>query len=259
MTIRIKTKEDIEILREGGRRHAFILRELEKRVESGVSTKELDDYGEKLIREKGDIPAFLGYKPDKSARPYPASVCTSINEEIVHCVPSKIKVLKEGDIISLDLGLRHKGMITDAAITVPVGYIHEKTKELLSVTQEALYAGIDAARGGGRVGDIGYAIEQFVRSQKTKFGIVRTLSGHGVGYEVHEDPYITNFGKAGTGEELKAGMVIAIEPMLTLGTDDIVFSEEDDFNIETADKSLSAHFEHTILITDGEAEVLTKI
>jgi len=259
MGIRIKTKEDIEKLREGGRHHAFVLSELKKKVVPGISTYELNTYGEKLIREKGDTPAFLGYKPEGVMQPYPASVCTSINEEIVHCIPEKDTILKEGDIISLDLGIKHEGMITDAAITVPVGSINSDNKELLRVTEEALYVGIAAARGGNHVGDIGHAIEQFVRSQKIHFGIIKTLSVHGVGYEVHEDPYVPNFGKKGSGEKLRPGMVLALEPMLTLGKEEVTFSDEDEYQVVTSDGSLSAHFEHTILITEGKAEILTSL
>ena len=254
MSIIIKTPEEIEILREGGRRLARIMQEVINKVKPGISTQELNDYAEKLIREGGDKPAFLDYKPKGVNRGYPASLCTSVNNEIVHCIPNKEKILKEGDIISLDLGVNHKGLFTDHARTVPVGKISRKNQELLDTTKEALKIGIKAARGGGRVGDIGHAIESFINK---RYGIVRELAGHGVGKKVHEDPYIPNFGKKGKGEKLVPGMVVALEPMLNIGGDAI--DTPDNYTIQTADESFSAHFEHTILITKGEAEILTKV
>lgn len=255
MAVIIKTKEEIEILRAGGKRLADILQKVAKKVAPGVSTLELDEYAYRLIKDGGDESAFLNYKPDFHHKPYPASLCTSINNEVVHGIPNKNKILKEGDIVSLDLGLKHKGLFTDHAVTVSVGGISKKDKELLNDTKEALMVGIDAARGGNTVGDIGYAIEQFVAR---KYGIVRELSGHGVGKQIHEDPYIPNFGKKGKGQKLIPGMVIAIEPMLNIGSAEII-SLSDGYTIKTADGSRSAHFEHTVLITDGEAEILTKI
>ncbi len=252
----IKTKEEIEILREGGRRLGFILAEVAKMVRPGVSTKELDDYALKLIRENEDEPAFLNYKPERAPYPYPASLCTSVNDEVVHCEPKKDRILKEGDIVSLDLGLKHKGMFTDHAITVPVGKVNRETAKLLEVTQRALAAGIKAAQPGNTVGDIGYAVEQVVKPYG--YGIVHELAGHGVGRKIHEDPYIPNYGKKGTGEKLRPGMVIAIEPMLNLGKADVIFDEKG-YTVRTKDGQNSAHFEHTILITDGEPEILTLV
>ncbi len=251
----IKTSEEIEILREGGKRLGAILSKVAKKVAPGISTKELDQYAEELIRVGGDEPAFLDYKPDGADYPYPASLCVSVNNEVVHGIPTN-RILKEGDIVALDLGLKHKGLFTDHAITVPVGKVSKKYAELIQVTKEALYAGIAEARGGGRVGDIGHAIEKFVKPYG--YGIVRVMSGHGVGRAIHEDPYIPNFGKKGTGVELKAGMVIAIEPMLNIGTEEVIF-DDDGYTIRTADGSRSAHFEHTILITEKEPEILTEI
>lgn len=251
----IKTPEEIEKLREGGRRLATILHATAKKVKPGVSTRELDLYAEKLIREGGDKPAFLNYKPAGADRPYPASLCVSVNDEVVHGIPKRDKILAEGDIVSLDLGLNHEGLFTDMAITVPVGEASAASQKLLKTTREALEAGIFAARGGDTVGDIGYAIESFVRPQR--YGIVEVLSGHGVGRAIHEDPYIPNFGKRGKGARLTPGMVVAIEPMLNNGTKNVVM-DPDGYTIRTADGKRSAHFEHTILITDGEAEVLTK-
>lgn len=250
----IKTPKEIEILRAGGKRLAFVLTEVAKIVKPGVSTKDLDIYAEKLIRESGDEPAFLNYQPDGAHSPYPASLCTSVNDEIVHCVPNEDRILKEGDIISIDLGLKHKGMFTDMAMTVPVGAVDAASASLMDDTKKALMIGIQAAVGGGHVGDIGEAIEKSVGK---KYGIVREMAGHGVGREIHEAPYVPNYGGRGKGEKLKPGMVIAIEPMLNLGTEKIIF--EDDYTVKTKDGKRSAHFEHTILITEGEPEILTSL
>ncbi len=255
MAVIIKTKEEIEILREGGKRLASILAKVAKRVAPGVTTKELDEYAYKLIKEVGDEPAFLNYKPEGQDRAYPASLCTSVNNEIVHGIPSESKVLKEGDIISIDLGIKHKGLFTDHAVTVPVGKVPKASQKLLEITHEALLVGIEAAKGGNTVGDIGYAIEKFVGK---KYGIVKELSGHGVGKKIHEDPYIPNFGKPGKGEKLVPGMVIAIEPMLNIGRAAIM-TLPDGYTIKTVDGSRSAHFEHTVLITENDAEILTMI
>ncbi len=256
MPIIIKTKEEIEILREGGKRLASVLEKVAQKVAPGISTMELDAYAEKLIRAGGDHPAFLGYKPDGAPYPYPASLCVSINNEIVHGIPKENRILKEGDIVSIDLGLKHKGLFTDHAITVPVGVISKSSQKLLAATKESLDAGIFAARAGNKIGDISYAIEASIKPYG--FGIVRELSGHGVGREIHEDPYIPNFGKKGTGIVLKPGMVVALEPMINEGTAAVVFMD-DGYTFKTKDGKKSAHFEHTILITDGEAEILTQI
>ncbi len=253
MKIYIKTKEEIEILREGGKRLATILAKVAERVVPGVSTQALDDYAYELIKAGGDEPAFLNYKPEGHAKAFPASLCTSVNSEVVHGIPRADKILKEGDIISIDLGLKHKGLFTDHAMTVGVGNVNRASQELIGITREALLVGIEAAKCGNTVGDVGHAIEQFVNR---KYGIVRELSGHGVGKYIHEDPFIPNFGKKGKGAKLVEGMVVAIEPMLNIGKADIV-SMADGYTIKTADGSRSAHFEHTILITNGEAEILT--
>lgn len=255
MSVIIKTPKEIEIIREGGKILADLLVKVAKKVKPGISTYELDKYAHDLIKEKGGTPAFLNYKPEGAKNAYPASLCVSVNNEIVHGIPSKNKILKEGDIVSLDLGLKHKGLFTDHAITVPVGKISKKDQELLDATKKALEIGIWAARGGDTVGDIGHAIESFVNR---KYGIVHELAGHGVGKEIHEDPYIPNYGKAGKGQELIPGMIIAIEPMLNMGSAHMV-TADDNWTIKTVDGSRSAHFEHTILITEGEAEILTKI
>lgn len=253
--IRLKKKEDIAVLREGGHRHAEIMGELVSMVAPGITAAMLNARAEELIRAGGDSAAFLNYKPAGAKRPYPASLCVSVNDEIVHGIPNEEeKVLKEGDIVSLDLGLIHKGMITDAAVTVGVGAISKDLQRLLKSTQEALMAGIRQAKGGKRVGDISSAIERV--GIANRYGIVEELSGHGVGYHVHEDPYVPNYGDAGQGEILKPGMVIAIEPMFNLGTREIKLAK-DGYTYKTADGMPSAHFEHTIVITKGDPEILT--
>jgi len=254
--ITIKTPEEIELLHEGGKRLARILRVIAESATPGVSTKELNDKAEALIREGGDTPSFLGYKPNGAGRPYPATLCVSVNDEIVHGVSNENpQTLKEGDIVGLDLGLIHKKLFVDGAVTVPVGEVDADAKKLIQVTKEALAVGIQAARKGNTVGDIGHAIEEFVKPHG--YGIVRELGGHGVGYKVHEEPHIVNFGEKGVGPKLKPGMVLALEPMLNEGTKKITLAS-DGHTFKTADGKRSAHFEHTIVITKGEAEILTK-
>ncbi len=250
----IKTDSEIERLRKGGPILAAILRQVAEKVTPGITTGELNTYAHELITKAGHTPAFLNYKPEGQDFPYPASLITSVNAEVVHGIPGK-KVLKEGDIVALDLGLNYEGVFLDHAITVPVGAIGGKDKELLAVTEEALAKGIEAIVPGATVGDIGYAIESFVKPYK--LGIVRVLSGHGVGRAIHEDPYIPNYGKPGKGAKLVPGMVIAIEPMLTRGSEDII-TMPDGYTLKTVDGSRSAHFEHTVLITETGAEILTK-
>lgn len=253
--ITVKTKKDIAILREGGRRHAEILKQLVAMVAPGVTTAMLNARAEELIREGGDTAAFLNYKPAGAKRPYPASLCVSVNDEVVHGIPNENdRVLEEGDVVSLDLGLIHKGLITDAAVTVPVGVVSKDLTRLLKVTEEALMAGIKQAKGGRRVGDISNAIERV--GVANKYGIVEELSGHGVGYHVHEDPYIPNYGDAGQGDPLTPGMVIAIEPMFNIGASNVKLMK-DGYTYKTVDGMPSAHFEHTILITKGDPEILT--
>lgn len=256
--ITIKTPEDIEKLREGGKRLASVIIELSKLAKPGVMSDELNDIAHKLITEKGDKPAFLNYIPHGAKRPYPASLCFSVNDEIVHGIPNENPYeLKEGDIVSLDTGLSHKGMITDHAITVHIGEIkNPEIKKLLTVTREALQSGIKKARAGNRVGDISAAIE--AQAYKHGLGVIEGLAGHGVGYYVHEEPYVPNSGRAGTGDVLKAGMVLAIEPMFSLGSAKIKLLD-DGYTYSTEDGSLSAQFEHTVLITDGDPEILTKV
>ncbi len=254
--VTVKTKEEIEVLRRGGNALASALAETAKHVKSGISTKELDQIFEKEVRKLGGDPAFLGYRPEGAKNPFPASLCTSVNDVVVHGIPSEDQILKEGDIITLDGGMVYGGLYTDHAISVPVGKISSNTQKLINITKESLMIGIKAIHPGAHVGDIGAAIEQFVKP--TKFGIVRELAGHGVGYKVHEDPYVPNYGKKGTGIELKPGMVLAIEPMLNMGTRFVSFSR-DGYTVKTKDHSLACHFEHTIVVTETGYEILTKI
>ncbi len=253
--IRLKSKEEIEILREGGRRHAEILKLVAKVVAPGISTKSLDILAQRLIKEGGDKSAFLGYTPEGVSYPYPAALCVSINDEVVHGIPNKDVLLEEGDIVSLDLGLKHRGLITDGAITVPVGKVSKAAKDLIAATKKALELAVKAAKPGNTTGDIGHAVESFVKP--LGYGIVKILSGHGVGYSVHEDPYVPNYGQPGKGEKLVPGMVIAIEPMLNLGTG-TVYATDDEYTYITKDGKISAHFEHTVAITEKGPIVLTK-
>ena len=253
----IASEKDKEILKEGGRRLARVLEEVAKDIRPGVSIATLNDKADALIREGGDTPAFLGYTAFGAGRPYPASLCVSVNDVVVHGIPTEHNlVLQQGDIVGIDCGLVHKGLIVDSARTIPVGEIDAKTKKLMEVTREALYVGIEASRVGNTVGDIGHAIEEYVRP--FGYGIVRELCGHGVGKKLHEEPQVPNFGKAGEGAELKENMVIAIEPMLNLGSEDVIF-DDDGYTVRTRDGSTSAHFEHTIIITKDGPEILTKL
>ena len=257
MSIIIKTKEEVEILREGGKRLSFVLAETAKQVRPGISALELDKFAEAKIKELGDESAFLGYRPVGHRMAFPASLCISVNSEIVHGIPKATTILKEGDIVSLDLGIKHKGLFTDHAITVPVGRVSKEKSKLMQDTREALYVGISAIVPGARVGDVGHAIETSIK-KAGKYGIVRVLAGHGVGRAIHEDPFIPNYGRPKTGEKFVPGMVVAIEPMLNLGGDDVV-DTDDGYTIKTADGSCSAHFEHTVYINEkGFAEILTE-
>jgi len=259
MAIIIKTKEEVEIIREGGKHLATVLYKVRDMVAPGVSVKDLDLYAEKLIREYGDEPAFKNYKPYGAKTPFPATLCVSINDEVVHGIPRVDRILNEGDIVAIDCGVKHKGYFTDMALTVAVGEISDEHKKLLQITEEALMIGIKAAKIGKRVGDIGYAIETFVRKQKHKYGIVDILSGHGVGKYIHEDPYVPNFGKKGTGEKLVEGMVLALEPMLNMGTKNVFLDKNDEWTFKTNDGKYSAHFELTIAVGKSGGEILTKI
>ncbi|HRY62614.1 MAG TPA: type I methionyl aminopeptidase [Candidatus Paceibacterota bacterium] len=251
--ITIKKPEDIKILREGGKRLSYILGEIAKAVRPGVKQTELNDIAERLIIEGGDKPAFKGYRPYGAKTAFPAALCVSLNDEVVHGIPAN-QALSEGDLVSLDIGLEHKGLFTDMAITVPVGMIDSAAKKLIDVTKKSLEIGIKEVKDGAKIGNIGYAIEKFVKQYK--FGIVRELAGHGVGYAIHEPPYVPNYGKKNSGLTLKEGMVIAIEPMVNEGGD-AIYEAEDEWTVKTEDASRSAHFEKTILVTKNGAEVLT--
>ena len=255
MSIIIKTPEQIEKLRQAGKIHAEILNTLEKFIKPGISAIDLNNEAERLVREAGAEPAFLNYQPDFTYPKYPASLCVSINEVIVHGIPTSEMIIKKGDLVSIDLGVKYKNMFTDSARTVAVGQVSAEKQQLIYDAYEALALGIAAARVGNTVGDIGHAIESF---NNKKYGNVRELSGHGVGVKIHEDPYVPNYGKPGTGAKLRAGMVIAIEPMFNLGTSDVKFWD-DQYTVTTADGAWSAHVEHTILITEGDPEILTEV
>jgi methionyl aminopeptidase len=255
MAIIIKTPEQIDILREAGKIHAKVLNHLEKFIKIGMKATELDAEAARYVRELGGEPAFLNYRPDPSYPKYPASLCVSINETIVHGIPTDDMVFKDGDLVSIDFGVEYKGLFTDSARTIMLGNVSKEKKQLVYDIREALARGIEAAVVGNTIGDIGYAIESF---NNKKYGNVKELSGHGVGVKIHEDPYIPNYGKPGQGAKLKEGMVIAIEPMFNLGTSDVIFWD-DMYTVVTADGMASAHVEHTIAITKDGPEILTKI
>lgn len=253
MGIIIKTDQEMQSMRAGGKIHARILRMVCEKVAPGVSTGELDTYAESLCQEYGCTPAFKNYQPTGQMTPFPATICTSINDEIVHGIPSPDRILEDGDIIAVDLGIQYQGVFLDGAVTVPVGTVSDDIIEFLHVTEQSLLVGIAAAEPANTTGDIGHAIQQYIDK---RYGIVKGLAGHGVGREIHEDPFVPNYGKPGQGTRLVPGMTIAIEPMLTIGNPatDIL---EDDWTFVTADGSLSAHFEHTIIITEQGPEIVT--
>lgn len=280
----IKSQEELNILRECGHRLAKILDEVVKAVKPGVNAKDLDRLAESLILSCGGEPVFKGYKIKGEKRAYPASLCASINDEIVHGIPSDKKVIREGDIVGLDIGMRwpsakfsisnfqfpnyvkshseaegrriSRGLITDMAVTVGVGKISKEAEKLLRVTKESLVFGISILKPGVRLGDLGNAIQCHL--EKNGLGVIRDLCGHGVGKELHEEPMVLNYGKKGTGQKLVEGQVIAIEPMASLG-DWKIKTDDDGWTIRMVDHSLAAHFEHTVVITKNGAEVLTKI
>lgn len=246
--IKIKTEKEIEIMREGGKILAEILKKLSEAVKPGVTTNELEELARELVLSYGVKPSFLGYDG------YPAALCTSVNDEIVHGVPSD-RVLKDGDVLKLDMGVLDKGFHTDSAVTVVVGKGDNEKTKLLSVTKEALNIGISKAKVGNTLGDIGSAIQEYV--ERNGFNVVRDLVGHGVGKELHESPQVLNYGKAGEGEKLVEGMVIAIEPMVVT-SDWRIKNSQDGFGFVTKDGGLAAHFEHTVAITKRGPEILTK-
>jgi methionyl aminopeptidase len=244
-----KSQSELEAMREGGRITAACLRMLSGSVRPGVTTRELDALAEDFIHDHGGRPEFKGYQG------FPASICASPNAMIVHGIPGPYR-LKEGDIISLDVGVRYEGFVTDSATTVAVGEVPRETTRLLETTRRALEAATEQARPGNHLGDIGHAIQSLAESRG--YGVVRDLVSHGVGRKMHEDPQIPNYGRPGTGPRLISGMTFAIEPMITLGSYEIRLSEWDGWSIYTADGSLAAHFEHTIAVTDEGPWVLTQ-
>ena len=246
--IPLKTEEDLEALREAGRILAAVLRQLRQHLMPGITTQEIDSLAEEIFRRHKVISAFKGY------RGFPASVCVSVNEEVVHGIPGP-RVIKDGDIVSLDLGVNYNGYFSDAAITVPVGAVSSPVKKLVEVTKNALSKGIRQARAENRLFDISYAIGNFVKSNG--FSVVRQFVGHGIGRSLHEEPEIPNFGTKNQGPLIKKGMVFAIEPMVNMGTWECQI-QENGWTATTRDGKPSAHFEHTVAITEAGAEVLTK-
>ncbi|MFC1663816.1 type I methionyl aminopeptidase [Patescibacteria group bacterium] len=247
--ISIKTPEEIKIMAEGGKILAQIMEELKEMVKPGITTKELDRVAETLIFKFKGKPSFKGYEG------FPASLCTSINEEIVHYFPSNRK-LKQGEILSLDIGMKYKGYHSDMAVTIPVGEISPENQRLIRVTKKALKRGIKKARIGNTFGDISNTIQRYVESQG--FNVVRSLCGHGIGRELHESPQILNYGRRHTGPEIKEGMTFCLEPMIIVG-DWKVEKSKDGYGFETADGSLSCHFEHTLVVTKKGCKILTDL
>jgi len=241
-------------MRRAGRIVAEVLEKMRESVVPGVTTAELDELAEAVIRKHHAVPSFLGYPPG-SARPFPASICASINDELVHGIPGP-RVLQTGDIISIDVGAILNEYHGDAAVTLPVGQVSPETQKLLQVTKGALYDGIAAARDGNRSGDISATIQSYVESRG--YEVVREYTGHGIGREMHEEPQVPNHGQAGRGVRLRKGMTIALEPMVLAG-DRRVKVLDDHWTVASCDGKLTAHFEHTIVITDGEAEILTQL
>lgn len=246
--IEIKTPAEIESMRKASRLVAEVLSLLKARVKPGVSTAELDSFAEKRVREAGAVPAFLGY------RGYPATLCVSINEEIVHGIPSPKRIIREGDIVSLDMGAVCDGFYGDAALTVAAGRISDGARRLMDVTKVSLDKALSAVKAGARLGDVSHAVEKY--AVENGMSVVREFTGHGIGRHLHEEPSIPNYGKPGTGPLLKAGMTLAIEPMLCLGRAEVVV-KNDGWTAVSADGSLSAHYEHTIAVTEEGCDVLS--
>lgn len=248
MAVSIKSAREIALMRESCRLLEDVFSKLEKAVKPGISTKDIDRLGEKLIREHGCEPNFLHYNG------YPASICVSVNDEVVHGIPHQAHILQEGDIVSLDAGLIYKGYHSDAARTYAVGQVNPKVQELLDVTKQSFFEGIKYARAGNHLFDISAAIDDYV--SRFGFGIVQALVGHGIGTSLHEDPQVPNFRQKRKGIRLAPGMTLAIEPMINMGTWEVKWLD-DEWTVIAADHSVSAHYENTILVTDGEPEILT--
>ena len=250
MAITIKSEREIELMAEAGKILERVHNELEKALHPGMSTKDIDTLGEKIIRSYGCIPSFLNYNG------YPASICVSVNQEVVHGIPDKHRIIQEGDIVSLDAGLIYKGYHSDAARTYGVGRISPEAQKLIDETRNSFFEGIRKAKDGNHLHDISNTIDAYI--SKFGYGIVQELVGHGIGTSLHEDPQIPNFAQKRKGIRLQAGMTLAIEPMINLGRPDVEWLD-DDWTVVTEDGSLSAHYENTILVTDGEPEILTLI
>ena len=248
MSVTIKSAREIELMREAGRLLAEVHEELAAFIKPGISTKDIDKLGEKLIRDRGCTPNFLNYHG------YPASVCVSVNDEVVHGIPTKHRILQEGDIVSLDAGLIYKGYHSDAARTHAVGNISKEAQQLIEVTRQSFFEGMKYAKAGNRLHDISNAIAAYAES--FGYGVVKDLVGHGIGTALHEDPQIPNFRQNRRGMKLVAGMTLAIEPMINAGTWEVCWLD-DEWTVVSEDGSLSAHYENTVLITDGEPEILT--
>lgn len=244
----IKSDSEIDLMRESGKVTGFILKELENFIKPGLSTADVDRFVDSTIRKHGMIPTFKGYGG------FPASACVSINEEVVHGIPDKKRILKEGDIVSVDVGSTYKGYVSDAARTYPVGQVSETAAKLMKATKDSFFAGLEFCKVGYRLSDISHAIQ--VKAESEGFSVIRDFVGHGVGQQMHEDPQIPNYGKPGRGPRLARGMVFAIEPMICEGTYD-VRTLSNDWTVVTLDGKLSAHYENTVVITEGEPELLT--
>ena len=243
----LKTEREIAYMRDAGQIVGQTLQEVRKAITPGVTTKELDRVAEQYIRRSGAVPAFKGYCG------FPANICTSINEQVVHGIPGS-RQLKDGDVVSLDIGTKLNGYYGDAAVTAPVGEVDPEVLKLLTVTEQALSKGIEQAIKGNRLSDISHAVQ--LHAESYGYGVVRDYVGHGIGQRMHEDPQIPNYGQPGRGPLLKNGMALAIEPMINLGSPDVEVLT-DDWTVVTADRKVSAHFEHTVAITDGEPQILT--
>ena len=248
MAVSIKSKREIELMKESCRLLSLVHKAMEEAIKPGMSTLDIDRLGEKMIRDLGCIPNFKNYHG------YPASICVSVNDEVVHGIPSKHRILQEGDIVSLDAGLIYKGYHSDAARTHAVGKISPEAQKLIDVTRQSFFEGIKMAKAGNHLYDISNAIDAYV--SQYGYGIVRDLVGHGIGTQLHEDPQIPNFAQKKRGLRLEPGMTLAIEPMINMGRADVEWLD-DDWTVVTEDGSLSAHYENTILITEGEPEILT--
>ena len=255
--VTIKSKKEIELMKEACKITGLVYKKIEKVIKPGMSTIELDKFAEKIIRENGGVPAQKGYPSGVRGVPnFPATLCISINDEVIHGIPSSKKVIKDGDLVSIDLVVCKNGFNGDAARTFVVGNASNEAKRLVEITRQAFFEGIKYAVKGNRVGDISHAIGEFV--EKNGYNVVREFQGHGIGKEMHEDPGIPNYGKAGKGLRLEPGMTLAVEPMVVMGRNDI-YQDEDGWTILTDDGSLSAHYENTILITEKEPEILTLV